>query len=60
MEHEKTVKLRIGDTIKIVSESEAKKWLENQQQVVSDLVSRGISRDRAEKYFKAEVLESFT
>ena len=56
MKDEKWVKLKIGTTVKFVPESQVQKWVENQQQVVNELVSRGANREEAGKYFKAEII----
>ena len=56
MKDEKWVKLKIGTTVKFVPESQVQKWVENQQRVVNELVSRGANREEAGKYFKAEII----
>ena len=56
MAEEKFVKIRICQSIKVVPESEVPKWLENQERVISMMVSKGIPKEEAEKYFKAEII----
>ena len=55
MAEEKSAIIKIGQSIKAVPESEVPKWLENQEKVIAMMVSKGIPKEKVEKYFKAEI-----
>lgn len=57
MAQEKYVMVRIGTLEKAVPEQDLQKVLENQDRLIEALVQKGASREEAEKYFKATVVQ---